>query len=106
MKRKGFTLIELVVTMSIIGILGSLSFIQYSNVQENAKVIADDIQIENLFVAAELALLDGHAEDSITVEYLKDKGYISNIPDPISKIGEFEITINNKEILIGINEDI
>jgi len=36
-KRKGFTIIELIVVISIIGILASLGISSYSNVQKNAR---------------------------------------------------------------------
>ena len=36
-KRRGFTLIEMVIVITIIGILSSIAVTKYSKVQENAK---------------------------------------------------------------------
>ena len=36
-KRKGFTLIEMVIVITIIGILSSIAVTKYSKIQENAK---------------------------------------------------------------------
>lgn len=58
-KRKGFTLIEMVIVITIIGILSSIAVTKYSKIQENAKKNADYATAANLATAAMISINDG-----------------------------------------------
>ena len=58
-KRKGFTLIEMVIVITIIGILSSIAVTKYSKIQENAKKNADYATAANLATAAMISISDG-----------------------------------------------
>lgn len=88
-KRKGFTLIEMVIVITIIGILSSIAVTKYSSVQENAKKNADYATAANLATAAMIAINDNEAVD---LTNLKSKGYIQFIPKPKSVEGDFVVT--------------
>ena len=81
-KRKGFTLIEMVIVITIIGILSSIAVTKYSKIQENAKKNADYATAANLATAAMIAISDG--EQNVDVGSLQSKGYIEVIPKPKS----------------------
>ena len=70
-KRKGFTLIEMVIVITIIGILSSIAVTKYSKIQENAKKNADYATAANLATAAMIAISDG--EQNVDVGSLNQK---------------------------------
>ena len=94
-KRKGFTLIEMVIVITIIGILSSIAVTKYSKIQENAKKNADYATAENLATAAMIAISDG--ETDVTTNNLQTKGYIQTIPKSKSNNGEAFIITKNKK---------
>ena len=94
-KRKGFTLIEMVIVITIIGILSSIAVTKYSKIQENAKKNADYATAANLATAAMIAISDG--EQNVDVGSLQSKGYIQTIPKSKSNNGKgFTITKSEK----------
>ena len=101
-KRPGFTLVEMVVVVSILGILAGLGFMKFDQVQVQARGNADQVAATNLATAASLYLNDYPNEKTIEMENLKDK-YISIVPEPQSIEGDFIIGIDNKgEIKVSI----
>jgi len=96
-KRKGFTLVEMVIVITILGILTSIALVKYGKVQENAKINADYTNASNIATAANIALSDDTSiSDNITVEILKEKGYLNSIPMPQSRDGSFSIKVQDE----------
>lgn len=90
-RRNGFTLIEMVIVITIIGILSSIAVTKYSTVQENAKKNADYATASNLATAALISISDGN--ESVDVDSLVTNKYIQFAPEPKSvKGGSFTIT--------------
>ena len=105
-KKKGFTLIEMVMVVAILGILSSMALVKYSKVQNSAKVNADNISAASLATAASVAINDKVVSPgNITLTSLHDKGYIASIPKPQSTIGDFKITTDtngdNMQVSVG-----
>ncbi|MDK2585943.1 type II secretion system protein [Romboutsia sedimentorum] len=95
-KRKpGFTLVEMVIVVTILGILSSLGFMKFGQVQENAKLNSDYVAASSLATATNLALSDNKIKvgDKVTPQILKDHEYISTVPKSQSKDADFEIAI-------------
>ena len=101
-KRNGFTLVEMVIVVTVLGILSGLGFTQFNNVQVISKKNADYIAASNLATAANLFLSENpdiftiNKDDNskvIDTKDLKTKGYISSIPKSQSKGKDFIIKI-------------
>ena len=99
-KREGFTLVEMVVVVTILGILSGLGFTKFEGVQAKAKQNADYIAASNLATAANLYLNDNNISgNTLDVELLIGE-YIASNPKPqsISGVNEFTINISNGSV--------
>ncbi len=100
-KRRGFTLIEMVIVITIIGILSSIAVTKYSKVQENAKKNADYATASNLATAAMISISDGNTEVQPT--NLQSNGYIQFVPVTKSvKDGSFNVTAQGDSVTVKI----
>ena len=88
-KRKGFTLIEMVIVITIIGILSSIAVTKYSSIQENAKKNADYATAANLATAAMISINDGkNSKTDIQPDGLVKNEYIQYEPKSKSLKGK------------------
>ncbi len=96
-KRAGFTLVEMVIVVTILGILSGIGFMKFGNVQETSRKNADYVTAANLATAANLYLLENPNIDvnnkTISIDELKKEGYINSIPKSQSQNKEFVIKI-------------
>ena len=114
-KRAGFTLVEMVIVVTILGILSGIGFMKFGNVQETSRKNADYVAAANLATAANLYIIeypkdvefsDEDNEKIIDVSTLKLKKYINYEPESqserkkfvikLSKDGEIEVSSNDK----------
>lgn len=103
-KKKGFTLIEMVIVITIIGILSSIAVTKYSKVQENAKKNADYATAANLATAAMISISDGNT--SVQPSDLKSGGYIQFVPVTKSvKDGSFDVTADGDSVTVKIGTE-
>ena len=84
-KRAGFTLVEMVIVVTILGILSGIGFMKFGNVQETSRKNADYVAAANLATATSLYISeypkdvefsDEDNEKIIDVSTLKLKKYI------------------------------
>jgi len=112
-RREGFTLVEMVVVVTILGVLSGLGFTKFEQVQTKAKLNADYIAASNLATAANLYLNDDkntikvvEEQKIVDIKELKSEGYINTIPIPQSVSGEFSIVIDDtKGITVNVGND-
>lgn len=103
--RRGFTLVEMVIVITIIGIISSIGVTKYSKVQENAKKNADYATAANLATVAMISLSDGNTYVQPTT--LQSDGYIQFVPKSKSiKDGTFDIIVDNGYVTVKIGTEI
>lgn len=105
-KRKGFTLVEVILVITILGILSSVAFMKFGGVQKRAEENADYVAASNLATAINLAMSEKFiGSGTVSLDTLKNKGYITEIPKPQSVTsGIFEAEIKNEEIIVRLND--
>ncbi|MBC2576167.1 type II secretion system protein [Peptostreptococcus canis] len=97
-KRKGFSIIEMVLVVSIIGILAAIITIKYSNVQNKARINSDYANASSIATAIVLGRNDGKASTDLnTVDKLVNLGYLPSSPKPQSE--------NTESFTIEVNDD-
>lgn len=76
--RKGFTLVELIVVLAVLGVIMAIAVPRFTGVQEDAKEDSDLVSLEMVAKAAELYYIQENLTetDTITIETLIDKDYI------------------------------
>ena len=109
-KRAGFTLVEMVLVVTILGTLSGIGFMKFGNVQETSRKNADYVAAANLATATNLYITEYPSEvnsdGSINIRDLISKKYISYEPKPQSKDGNFSIKLSdNGEIQVFSNEE-
>lgn len=105
-KRRGFTLIELVIVIAILGTLSSIALVKFSDVGNDSKINADYVTANNIATAAKLALNSNIDEKTIKVSYLVEKKYLESNPMAQSKVNEnFEVYVDQGDVTVKLGED-
>lgn len=112
-KRPGYTLVEMVLVITILGILTSLGFMKFGQVQRNAKEKADYVAASSIATAANLAIQDGVGDDqkisdlkNIPIEKLVKMNYLTKVPKPQSKDDEFTIEIKEDTVIVRVGNEV
>ena len=104
-RQEGFTLVELMIVVVILGILAGVGIQQYGKVQENARVNANEANIRIITSAVQMYLLMEDEEPStLTTEDLVTAGYLQ-APAPTSPWDEDEDSDYNITITPGESDD-
>ena len=105
-KRRGFTLIELVMVVAILGTLSSIALVKFTDVGKDSKVNSDYVTANNIATAAKLALNSNVDEGKINLNYLVDEKYLESIPKPQSIDGQkFEVYVSDGNVEVKIGEE-
>ena len=102
-KRAGFTLVEMVIVVTILGILSGIGFMKFGSVQESSRKNADYVAAANLATATSLYISeypeevkfnDGDSEKEILISTLRQNGYINYEPESQSEGAKFNINLS------------
>lgn len=106
-KRRGFTLIELVIVVAILGVLSSVALIKFNGIEEKSKLNADYITAKNIATAAKLAINNNECSEDIDINYLVEKDYLDSVPKVQSqKDKKFEVYKQGEDIQVKIDQKI
>ncbi|OPJ56332.1 competence type IV pilus major pilin ComGC [Alkalithermobacter paradoxus] len=100
--KKGFTLVELIVVLAVLGIIAGIAIPRFGNIQEESKRKADIATGAVIGKAAELALANG--ETDVAVDKLVSKGYLESLPKPQYKADkDFVVTVTGGNVTVTVD---
>lgn len=103
-KRRGFTLIELVIVVAILGVLSSIALVKFGDVEKNSKINADYVTANNIATAAKIAINSDVSEDEISIDYLVENNYLEDKPKVQSqKDKNFKVYTENEDIKVKVD---
>ncbi len=108
-RRVGFTLVEMVIVVSILGVLSGVGFMKFGDIQAESKKNADYITAQNLAQATEIYMSKYPGVVQVNISDLVDDDLIANEPIPQSvEVDSFTIVINDSKITInaGVNNQL
>ena len=101
-KRAGFTLIEMVIVVAIIGVLSGIAVLKYTHAQKIAKENADYASASVIATASYLSMENGDDKSIYTnPDKLKEKNYIDRVPK-VQSIKNSKFKVENSENDEGI----
>ena len=103
-KEEGFTLVELMIVVVILGILAGIGVQQYTTVQTRAKGAAHNANLRIISSAVDMyVMLEGEAPTNI--DALIEKGYLQEVPvNPFGEVGNDE-WVGPYRVELGTAED-
>ena len=109
-QQEGFTLVELMVAVVILGILAGIGVQQYGRIQENARKAANAANIRVIKNAAQMYFLVGpgnpeNPPENFGVKTLVDAGFIEAEPQSPWEDGEeyqIEVEVENNNVVIDV----
>lgn len=101
-KQEGFTLVELMIVVVILGILAGIGVQQYANVQQRAKEAADEANRKVLTNATNMWLILGSAPTEAGVTPVTENElvpyYLDEWPDyPLNENERYKVTVTTAE---------
>ena len=82
MKNKGFTMVELLAVIAILGIMTGLAMSAYTRYKESARNKGYDIMASSAISGAESYIMDNPAATEVNFDTLVNNGYLEDTIDP------------------------
>lgn len=98
-RQKGFTLVELIVVIAILGILAALAVPKFVSTLGNARQKTHEANVRTLKSAAALYLADGEKGSDDTVTWTGSNDYVDDFPTG------YTVTITWSTGEISVNSD-
>ena len=96
-RKRGFSLVEIVIAITLMAILSGIAMTSYTKAQQDAKKNIDYTTAANIATAAQLADADGKEVD---IASLVKNHYLQSTPKSQQKdAGEFKVAIDEKGIV-------
>ena len=109
MNKKGFSLIEMLAVVAILGILSTVAVSAVSRFQHNARQQAYDTLTESASLAAESYYLTHPNATEVSFETLIEEGYLENATDPVHSDancdGKVVITTNGSGVASELKDN-
>lgn len=86
-KKKGFTLIELIAVIAILGILAAIAVPQLSSIQTKAKIAADKATFDTISRNISIGVAAETITENVTVTSAENTGIITTSPSGLIENG-------------------
>ena len=97
LKTKGFSLLELIIVMVMIGLLAAIALINFDKNVDKARISAIKGNMEGLYTAANVYYAEKGTISGVTCEQIKTAGYISSCPTGPDKDAQYTIKLTSSD---------